>query len=443
MACAEDDCDHDWHYDAPRSFRGRMQRGLGYGAYRARLDPTGAQIVNECLRRDYRWDWQVDDRIVYLARLVRDVRLDITPLVDQMRACGPRKPYGEPDPTDDDNQFDVAVGVLTALARTGNGHARDAVRDYVTDGARWLDVTQQIGHEWPDAWWEDLWVIAARRIQPDDAHTVFADSGPWPTWSGRDPCIDAVLDAAKHRIEQLYAGRCTPDLEQLTTGELVAVLGTAAVHRQHKVAVLAQLRRREPAPELLDLADRIEELNLPFLGSALRRLGPMAITSARTWAAQPGHPLAWTGQQILADHGDRTDIPALLTALQQLDAGAGWCGYDTITQGLTRIATASNVSASAVKDQLIGVLRRLLHTSPHSFERASYLSSLLALDPDRTERLLPLCLLDCEPQVRLLAARYTPMTDDAQQWLAGLGQDPLEEDAVREAAGQRIHAATR
>ncbi len=442
MICAEDDCDHDWHYDVSRTFRGRMQRGLGYAAYRARLDPAGAQIVNECLRRDYRWDWQVDDRLVYLARLVRDLRLDITPLVDQMRACGPPKHYSEPDPTDDDNQFDVAVGVLTALARTGNSHARDAVRDYAADGARWLDVTHRIAEEWPEAWWDDLWVIAARRLQPEDAQTLFADSGPWPTWSGRDPRTDTILDAAKHRIAQARSGRSTPDLEQLTTGELLAILGTVAVSRQRKVAVLAQLRRREPAPELLDLADRIEELNLPFLGSALRHLGPTAITRARTWATQPGHPLAWTGQQILADHGDQTDIPTLLTALQQLDAGAGWCGYDTITQGLTRIATASTVPAVGVKDQLVGILRRLLHTSPHSYERASYLSSLLALDPGRTERLLPICLLDCEPQVRLLAAQRTPMTDDARQWLTGLGLDPLEEDAVREAVEQRIHAAT-
>jgi hypothetical protein len=93
-----------------------VQRGLGYAAYRARLDPAGAQIVNECLRRDYRWDWQVDERLVYLARQVRDLRLDITPLVEQMRLRATKAPQ-RAHPTDDDNQFDVAVDVLTALAR--------------------------------------------------------------------------------------------------------------------------------------------------------------------------------------------------------------------------------------------------------------------------------------------------------------------------------------
>ncbi|MFC7758957.1 hypothetical protein ACFQY4_13910 [Catellatospora bangladeshensis] len=99
--------------------------------------------------------------------------------------------------------------------------------------------------------------------------------------------------------------------------------------------------------------------------------------------------------------------------------------------------------AVSVKDQLVRILRRLLHGSPHSYERTSYLTSLLALDTERTTQLLPLGLLDCEPGVRLLAAEHTPPTDDARQWLADLSRDPLEEDDVREAAGRRLHPLRR
>ncbi len=417
-----------------------MQRGLGYAAYRAPRDPAGAQLAGECLRRDHRWDWQVDNRIVYLARLVRDVRLDITPLVGQLRARGPRKHHDEPDPTDDDNQFTLAVGVLTALARAGDDSARDAVRGYVADGIRWIDVLERIAHEWPAAWWDDLSAVAGRRLEPDDAQTMFAGSRPWPAWRGRDPAVDAVLDAADRRIAQARSRHRPTGLGEKTTSELIAILGTADVSRQVKGSVLAQLRHREPAPELLDLADRIQELNLPFLGSAIQRLGPLALTPARAWAAQPGHPLSWTGEQILADHGDQTDIPALLATLRQLDAGPGWCGYDTITEGLTRIVTAAGARATPLGDQLVRTLRRLVHSSPHSYERASYLTSLLALDPERTMPMLPLGLLDCEPRVRLLAAEHTPLTDDARQWLADLSRDPIEEDDVREAAGRRLRS---
>ncbi len=439
MSCADEDCDHAWHYDSPKTLRGSMQRGLGYAAYLAPRDPDGAQLAGECLRRDHRWDWQVDDRIVYLARLVRDLHLDLAPLVGQMRACGPQKHYTEPDPTDD-NQFDVAVGVLAALARSGDDHARGALRDYAADGVRWIDVLEQIAGEWPATWWDDLWTVAARRLRPDDAHDVLPGSGPWSVWTGRDPAIDAVLSAADSRIARARSRHRQPGLEEKATSELIAILGTTAVSRQAKISVLAQLRRREPAPELLGLADRVAELNLPFLGSTIRRLGPMALTQARTWAAQPGHPLSWTGWQILADHGDQADTPALLAAVRELDECTGWCGYDTLTEGLTRIVTTVGGAAS-VKDQLVRILRRLLHGSPHSYERTSYLTSLLALDTERTTQLLPLGLLDCEPGVRLLAAEHTPPTDDARQWLADLSRDPLEEDDVREAAGRRLHPA--
>jgi hypothetical protein len=59
----------------------------------------------------------------------------------------------------------------------------------------------------------------------------------------------------------------------------------------------------------------------------------------------------------------------------------------------------------------------------HSYERASYLRSLVLLDRPRTTRMLPLFLLDCEPAVRLLAAQHTALTGQARYWIIQLRDD--------------------
>jgi hypothetical protein len=48
-------------------------------------------MVYQCTDRDTRWSRLDDSRYSYLARLVRDLRLDPAPLVAQLRACGPAR----------------------------------------------------------------------------------------------------------------------------------------------------------------------------------------------------------------------------------------------------------------------------------------------------------------------------------------------------------------
>ncbi|MCP2324063.1 hypothetical protein HDA40_002570 [Hamadaea flava] len=61
-----------------------------------------------------------------------------------------------------------------------------------------------------------------------------------------------------------------------------------------------------------------------------------------------------------------------------------------------------------------------------------------ALDPAETTRILPVCLLDCEPGVRRIAAQHAPLTDDAVKWLTELAGDPIEEPGVRDVAAARL-----
>jgi hypothetical protein len=171
----------------------------------------------------------------------------------------------------------------------------------------------------------------------------------------------------------------------------------------------------------------------------LQALGPQIAAPARSWAANPDHPLFRDAAHLLAAHGDEQDLPVLLAALDQL--ADDWCGFDTLTEGLARILAGSTPAAQTdTRTMLVRRLRWLTVASPHSYERASHLRSLLILDPQRTTALLPIHLLDCEPQVRLLAAQHTPLTDAAHRWLTELRDDPIEEDEIRCAAAERLNA---
>lgn len=437
MTSAAEDT-YDWRYAPYRSLRGALQRGHGIAVARLRDRPEHARLVYECTSRDTRWDWQVDDRYTYLARLLRDLRLDPTPLVAQLRAGGPSPSWPQRESDDDDNRFHLAVGVLDALARTGNAQARDALRGYVHDGVRWIDALETLTQEWPVEWWDDLWETAAGRVEAQDASQLWPNGEPWQRWHGRDSRLDAVLDAAGG--DRPTAQRRRTDLATASDAELVELLRVAGPDRRTVISVLLQIRRRgHPVPELLDLVEHLAPTRPAGLFGALRALGPLIAPSARGWAADPDHPLFRDAPHLLAEHADEQDIPVLLAALDRL--ADEWCGYDRLTEGLARILAGSPPAAHAgTRARLVRRLRWLAIASPHSYERASYLRSLLLLDRQRTLDILPTYLLDCEPEVRLLAAQHTPLTDDARIWLTELRDDPIEEKEARNAAAQHTEA---
>ncbi|OHV57970.1 hypothetical protein [Pseudofrankia sp. BMG5.36] len=437
----EDD-PQDWHYAPSGTLHGALQRGHGIAVIKLRRDREQAGLVYACTSRDTRWDWQVDDRYTYLARLLRDLHLDPAPLITQLHACGPRLSWPHRDPADDHNQFNLAVGILEALARTGNEQAREALREYVHDGARWIDVLQTLTHEWPVEWWDDLWETAAARIHPDDTMRLFPNSQPWQRWHGRDPRLDAVLNAARS------ARPPGPDhrtiLAEASDAELIALLRTPGTDRDTIAFALRQIRRRSyPMPELLDVVEQLAPTRPPGLRSTLFSLGPLIAPPARTWATDPDHPLFPDAAYLLAKHGDEQDIPLLLTAVDELTHSGQWCGYDQLAEGLARIlAPLPPTTHTDSRTRLIRRLRSLAFASPHTYERASHLRSLLLLDPDNTRNALPIFLLDCEPDVRHLAAQHTSLiTDDAHQWLTELRDDPIENNDIKHTATQRITLA--
>ncbi|MCX4749091.1 hypothetical protein OG455_26885 [Kitasatospora sp. NBC_01287] len=192
MTTTEGDAEPVWYYDDPRTLAGALQRGRGVGALRARRDPdAAAELVRACVRRDHRWWWHLDEREVYLARLVRDLGLGSAPVLARLRETE-HVPRAERD-----NSFELATGVLVALARGGDREAALGLAHYLDDGTRWISVLQRIAADYPADRWNQLRPLVRRRLTRELAAEAEQESAkgpasrfaelrpsaePWRTW---------------------------------------------------------------------------------------------------------------------------------------------------------------------------------------------------------------------------------------------------------------------
>lgn len=405
-----------WYYDKPTTFTGALQHGLGRGAHRAMRDPAAPEAVFACVKRDYRWDWLVDDRAVYLARLVRDLSMPIPPLLTSLRAHSIE---------DDDNGFGNTLEVLEALGRSGDRRVIDGLRQYVCDGPHWVDVLQTIATDWHRELWDDLLPVARTRLaRHDRVDEVLWRGRPWIDWAVVDETIAARVETFRPR-----SGLVRP-FEQLSAEELLALLSARRIDQQKEL--LRELNRRGPQPGLLAVADELPaaELHGQF-GRAVRMLGAQAVPLARAWAEPPVHPMIWTACLVLAEHGDDSDLPALLAGWDWLDRRTGdLCGYNNLADGIARIGGPAAQAA-------VPRLRRAWFT-PHTFERAAYLRAITALDRSGADRLLVEGLWDCERDVRQFAAAHAPLDEMTLNQLRHLRDDLMETAEVRAAAAARL-----
>ncbi|GAB3147321.1 hypothetical protein GCM10027258_40530 [Amycolatopsis stemonae] len=415
-----------WYYASAKTLQGALQRGCGAAGAWVATHRVAPELVLDCVRRDYRWDRQVDERTVYLARLVLDAELSVDPIVEQLWRTGRSSGYNG-------NRFGQSVDLLATLARTPVAAAVDALRQYVGEGERWVEVLQAVAGTWPGEWWEDLAPIVAGRAGNASPEDVFLGQDPWSRWAGRDRRIDDLLQRAQPSV----AWRC-PSLPYrgAPVAELLSLLADPDTPPETLSAVLHDFaRHRDPERRLLDVADQLAarpDVRTIGLVHALTKLGPQTVRLARQWARNPSHPLWWRAVVELTEHGDAADVPALLDALGRLDSDKDeWCGYDALARGFARLG----VTEAAPR------LRSLWYQSPHSYERAAYVNALLALDPDTTRQQLPDALADCEADVRVVAARHAPLTGEVRRWLGRLRDSPIENTDVREAAADRLALA--
>jgi len=388
-------------------------------------DPAAPELVADCLRRDYRWDWQVDEREIYLARLVRDLRMPIEQVAAGL--------FDAPAPAADrGHAFATVLGVLDVLGRAGVDGAAAEVRRYIAAGDRWLEALDTVAGSWPVESWDDLCPAVLGRLDVAVREDAVWRGLPWSRWAEREPRIEAAIRAVEARARPVVRR-----FADESDGALLAMLAEPARAGDWGPA-LRELNRRPPDPHLIDLVDgmlaadraAVARSSVP-LGMALDRLGPLAVPAARGWAADPGHPLRWTAFRLMAAYGDAIDAPLLIAGLDGLDGRADdLCGYHELVTGLARIGGPTAATA-------LPRLRRLWF-SPHSYERPSYLRALVALDPAGAERVVVEGLWDCETDVRLLAAERAPLTAGTRERLRYLRDDPVEAQNVRAVAAARL-----
>lgn len=160
--------DDDWHYLPTRTRAGALQRGLGRGAVRARHDPAAPELVHACIRRDHRW-LPLDDRGVYLARLVRDLGLATGPIVARLYTAAAET-----------GEFAHVLAVAEALGRAGSDGIVESLRRYVHLGPHWPEALAAIARAWPANWWDDLLPVAADRLACAGRPVPLPPGPPWP-----------------------------------------------------------------------------------------------------------------------------------------------------------------------------------------------------------------------------------------------------------------------
>ncbi|MFE4425108.1 hypothetical protein [Streptomyces sp. NPDC056817] len=295
------------HFD---SVEGLLQRGRGLGAVRALQDPRGSAVfVYHGIRRDWRWDG-VDDRSLYLARLVQDLELSPAPVVDQLAG--------------DEGACLRACEVLELLALAGSDEAREGLRAYVRKGEHWARVLESVSAGWPPEWWEDLGDVARARIGAEAELPWFSE--PWTRFG--------IAVQSRPFVPR-------PSLAGLSTAELLTLLADARTENATKVDALRALNGRKPAAEGLiplvpSLGTSDGRRSLPLLRRAVERLGTLAVPAAHGWA-RDDHPwLAQLGTDVLADHAGPEALPGLVEELAEQWAARAWCGPDRTARRLAR-----------------------------------------------------------------------------------------------------------
>ncbi|MEO3783523.1 hypothetical protein ABGB12_09345 [Actinocorallia sp. B10E7] len=400
------------------TLHGQLQRGLGRAARRAAEIPGSGEFVYDCIRRDPRWDRQIESRSLYYARLVVDLELPVHPIAEHL--------FDPEDETaSDDWRVSLAIDTLTDLVRLSRREAATPLRHYAEEGANWFEALDALVSLGDPALVHGLGPVAAARCDEDDLHWLVDDPG--------NPVIQQW--ASEHSViaEAVRTRRSSPPPhpreQQRPTGsdgELAAL-----VHQRSEASVEAILelgRRRSPA--LLDLAEEfLPERPSRWRGvicRALREYGAEALPRARAWAGGvPG--CAEIGIDILARHGTARDVPILLGDLEEALSAKGWGAAASPVEGLGRLRAGAAVP----------LLKEAWSATEYAYLRPRLLTALLRTAPHTAEAYATEALWDCEDDARRIGAATAPLTEDNRLRLRRLAVCAAEEPGVVSVAVDR------
>ncbi|MFH8661698.1 HEAT repeat domain-containing protein [Streptomyces afghaniensis] len=452
---------------------GLLQRGRGDGTLHALTAPRPEALaaLNQCVLRDPRHDWQVENRSLYYARLY----LDLNGELDEIEA----HLFGAEDVLDaDESRTGLALAVLGHLASYGRRDALELLRRYAAHGSNWAWALDELALRDDDAGLRALAAPVLARFPADpegDAELAAAvrdafEPRPWRLWA-EDPresvatrvraahetgCFDrwqrqmrpagprpgwsvqAVFEWAQQGLERgaalhVPAARC---LTAVAGPEDRAEIIQAAKDGGDGARCTA-LRYLADGndPDVLGLIEGAvatgSTVVVDAAVAAFERMRSLAaVDQARGWARRPDALGAAAGR-VLACRGGAQDRDLVLAALREAVRGDGpdaptlW----TLVDGTGRLGIACAAP----------VLRHIYRETASSHLRGRAARALAATDPSFATGFAVECLWDCEETTREIAARHAE-TGDARvvERLRRLAADPAEEAEVQTAVRSRI-----
>ncbi|MEU6510246.1 MULTISPECIES: HEAT repeat domain-containing protein [Streptomyces] len=452
---------------------GLLQRGRGDGTLHALTAPRAEALaaLNQCVLRDPRQDWQVENRSLYYARLYLDLNGELDAIEAHL--------FGPEDVLDaDESRTGLTLAVLGHLASYGRLDALALLRRYAAHGSNWAWALDELALRDDDAglralaapvlarfgtdaegeaelaaavrdafeprpwrlWAEDPRESIATRVRAAQETGCFdrwqrqmRPTGPRPGWSVR-----AVFEWAQAGMDRgaalhVPAARC-----------LVAVAGpedrpeiVQAARTGTDAARCTALRYLADSndPEALGLieaavADGTTVVVEAAVDAFERMRSVAAVDRARRWAQRPD-PLGAAAGRMLACRGGARDKDLVLGALREVVRGEGpdaptlW----TLVDGAGRLGIACAAP----------VLRHIYRETASSHLRGRAAHALAATDPSFATGFAVECLWDCEETTREIAARHAE-TGDARvvERLRRLAADPAEEAEVQTAVRSRF-----
>jgi hypothetical protein len=413
-------------HDDPATFRGQLQRGRGIAARRAPREPGAADAVYECVISDPRWDRQVDQRDGYLASLILRLDLSLEPIERHLTASD----------DEDVDGVELALQVLALLPFVGRRDATAVLRRYALEGRHWDAALDAIGSA-GTLKLADLWVgladdIVAGHGEDRIRAVAWYGSEPWKTWAESQPETRRILDDTRprqqsHGPETQYR-QLRQTITETTTEELIRQVVAGGPERRLALEALGDRGDRL----VLDLAEDPGLRNaagwIPGMPQALHHLGTAAVPRARVWITGEGI-LAELGARVLAEHGNDSDVPALLSALCHDLDDENWCSAEIPARGLGRL------HARHAADDLAAAWEN----TAHSLARQAFLDGLRGCAPEIAEPFAEEGLWDCESSVRQFACVTAADNGNVRSRLGELADDPLTPE-VHDAASTRLAA---
>lgn len=451
---------------------GLLQRGRGDGTLHALTAPRSEALaaLDQCVLRDPRHDWRVENRSLYYARLYLDLDGSLDAVEAHLFAPEDHAAPGE-------ERTGLAVSVLGHLASYGREDALALLRRYAAHGANWPWALDELAVRDDDAALAALAapVLARFPATAEGEAELAAAAGdsyeprPWHLWAENpDPAVGPRVKAALERSSfGLWQRQLTaPDRPQwsvdgvlswaqeghdrgndrhVPAARCLATVATAA----DRPALLAAARggldgaraaalshlARTGDPAALDLIEAAVADGSPVVREAAveslgRMEGDTVLARARRWAPRPD-ALGSAAGQLLACRGRTGDGPLVLAALREAVRGHGpdgpalWCLVD----GAGRLGIA----------QAAPVLRHLYRETASSHLRGRTAQALAATDASFASGFAVECLWDCEETTREVGARHAATGDQRVVGrLRRLAADPAEEAEVQTAVRSRI-----